>query len=97
VDLITEDLAGAHPGLGKYLQRVDVWLWGHGMVRPVPGFVWSEARLRAAAPVAGRIFFAHSDLSGISLFEEAFYHGTRAAEEAMGIMTNDQLLMTNDQ
>jgi hypothetical protein len=84
VALITADLAGAHPDLGKYLQRVDVWLWGHGMVRPVPGFVWSEARRQAAAPVAGRVFFAHSDLSGISLFEEAFYHGNRAAEEAMG-------------
>ncbi|HEX8530795.1 MAG TPA: FAD-dependent oxidoreductase [Cytophagales bacterium] len=84
VALITADLSGAHPGLEKYLQRVDVWLWGHGMVRPVPGFVWSEARRQAAAPVAGRVFFAHSDLSGISLFEEACYHGTRAAQAAMG-------------
>ncbi len=83
VALLTEDLSKVHPGIGRYLQRVDVWLWGHGMVRPVPGFVWSEARREAAAPVAGRIFFAHSDLSGISLFEEAFHHGTRAAEEAM--------------
>lgn len=88
VDLLTKDLAAAHPDLGKYLQRVDVWLWGHGMVRPVPGFVWGEARRQAAAPVAGRVFFAHSDLSGISLFEEAFYHGNRAAEAAMGINGN---------
>ncbi len=27
--------------------------------------------------------FAHSDLSGVALFEEAFYHGLRAAEEVL--------------
>jgi hypothetical protein len=29
------------------------------------------------------IFFAHSDLSGISIFEEAFYHGNRAAQAVL--------------
>jgi hypothetical protein len=33
-------------------------------------------------PVRG-VHFAHSDLSGIALFEEAFYHGVRAAEEVL--------------
>ena len=30
------------------------------------------------APGHGRIHFAHGDLSGYSLFEEALYQGTRA-------------------
>ena len=36
-----------------------------------------------AAERHGAIRFAHSDMSGISLFEEAQYHGVRAAEEVM--------------
>ena len=41
-----------------------------------------EARREAARPWRG-IHFAHSDLSGLALFEEAFYHGTRAADEVL--------------
>ena len=43
--------------------------WGHGMVRPTPGTIWGGARALAAAPV-GAVHFAHTDLSGIALFEE---------------------------
>ena len=57
-------------------------LWGHAMIRPVPGFAWGSARREAAAP-RGPIRFAHSDMSGLSLFEEAQYHGVRAAEAVM--------------
>ncbi len=54
--------------------------WGHAMIRPKPGFVWGDARRAAAEPFRG-VHFAHSDLSGVALFEEAFHHGCRAAEE----------------
>ena len=56
--------------------------WGHAMVRPVPGFMWGKARARLAAPL-GRIHLAHSDLSGMSLFEEAAYRGATAAETVL--------------
>jgi hypothetical protein len=49
------------------------------MVRPRPGFLWSEALAAAARPL-GRIHFAHTDLSGMALLEEAQYWGIRAAE-----------------
>jgi hypothetical protein len=52
------------------------------MIRPRPGFARSNARREAAAPFRG-IHFAHTDLSGVALFEEAFYHGIRAAEEVL--------------
>ena len=80
--LVLADLGQAHPGIESTVTHVDVMLWGHAMIRPVPGFVWGEARRRAAAP-HGAVRFAHSDMSGISLFEEAQYHGVRAAEEVM--------------
>jgi hypothetical protein len=56
--------------------------WGHAMIRPRPGFVWGGARAAAARPYRG-VYFANADLSGVGLFEEAFYHGVRAAEEVL--------------
>lgn len=82
VSVILADLGQAHPGIESTVTHVDVMLLGHAMIRPAPGFVWGEARRRAAAP-HGPVHFAHSDLSGLSLFEEAQYHGVRAAEEVM--------------
>ena len=82
VSLILADLGQAHPDIESLVTHVDVMLWGHAMIRPVPGFVWGEAR-RGAAARHGAIRFAHSDMSGISVFEEAQYHGVRAAEEVL--------------
>ncbi|MDA1093552.1 MAG: NAD(P)-binding protein [Acidobacteria bacterium] len=82
VSLILADLSQAHPDIESLVTHVDVMLWGHAMIRPVPGFVWGPSRRGAAAPY-GAVRFAHSDMSGISLFEEAQYHGVRAAEAVM--------------
>lgn len=79
------ELETAHPGLTPHVQRADVWVWGHGMVAPTPGFVWGGARQRAAQPWQGKLFFAHTDLSGISIFEEGFYQGLRAAAEVAAL------------
>ena len=76
------DLSRAHPELRRLTERIDVMRWGHAMVRPSPNFIWSEARRRAADPFQG-IHFANTDLSGVALFEEALYHGVRAAEEVI--------------
>ena len=55
------------------------------MIRPEPGFVWGTApAARAAAKPP--LFLAHSDLSGLSLFEEAHYRGVDAAEGAMRML-----------
>lgn len=77
--LIVKDLVIAHRDILERIERIDVWLWGHGMIVPKPGFIWGEARKAALQP-QGRIFFAHSDMSGISIFEEAQYHGVQAAD-----------------
>lgn len=75
------DLSHAHPEIRRLTRRVDVMLWAHGMVQPTPGFLWGAERA-AMLPPKGRIFFAHSDMSGLSLFEEAFVRGVAAAEAA---------------
>ncbi len=82
-DAVFADLKMAHREIEKYAKQMDVWVWGHGMIRPSPGFIWSDNRRRAALPVGDRVFFAHSDLSGISIFEEAFDNGIHAAKDVI--------------
>lgn len=77
-----DDLARPHPDIRELATRLDVFRWGHAMVRPVPGFIWGRAR-SALAAAKGRVHLAHSDLSGMSLFEEAAYRGASAAEAAL--------------
>lgn len=79
---VFQELSGVHPDLSQVCRQLDVMQLGHAMVRPLPGFVWSETRRQAALPGPG-IFFAHSDLSAFSLFEEASYQGVRAAQELL--------------
>jgi len=80
--IIEADILQTNPDLKGAIRRIDPWRWGHAMIRPEPGFFFSGAREAAARPQPP-IFFAHSDLSGLSLFEEANYRGTLAAEGAM--------------
>ncbi len=88
-DLVLDDLAASHPDLLDVLERLDVWHWGHGTVRPVPGLhavdADGEGRLAALHALHPRVHLAHTDLSGLSLFEEASFHGIRAAEGVLGL------------
>lgn len=81
-DAIVTDLGRAHPDLLQHLERIDVWKWGHAMAQPRVGARSSPLR-REALQRRGRISFAHSDLSALALFEEAFDHGVRAADEVI--------------
>ena len=84
-DMVAVDLRRMHPDILPHIRSIDVLLWGHAMVRPVPGFVWGTERLAMAAP-HGHIHFAHSDMSGVSIFEEAQYHGMKAAGDVAGLL-----------
>lgn len=79
VDVILTDLRRPHPDLPALVTSIDVWRWGHAMVRPTVGLLRGAA-LRAARAPAGRLWFANTDLSGMALFEEAHHHGIVAAE-----------------
>jgi glycine/D-amino acid oxidase-like deaminating enzyme len=80
--IFLKELLAVHPELEGHVERADVWVWGHAMIRPEPGFIWGEQRRRSLAQKPP-LFTAHSDMSGISIFEEAYTHGVRAAENAM--------------
>lgn len=80
---VFDDLQLAHPALKQNTENLDVFLWGHGMILPAPGFVWGKSRQQAAAPLDQKIFFAHTDLGGISVFEEGFAQGIQAAQAVL--------------
>jgi hypothetical protein len=85
---VVRDLLRVHPELEGHIENVDVRVWGHGMIRPTPGFLWGEAR-RTAGAHQPPIYFAHSDLSGISIFEEAYCRGYEAGRLAsVRVMSN---------
>ena len=84
-ELIFSDLTRMHKDLGPHIQNIDVCLWGHAMIRPEPGFLWGPARA-AMQHSEGRIYFAHSDMSGVSIFEEAQYRGILAAESVLQLL-----------
>jgi hypothetical protein len=79
---ILRDLETMHPGISKKVDNIDIHLWGHGMVSPTVGSIWSDHRADDNKSI-GRIHFAHSDMSGLSLFEEAFHHGNNAARSVI--------------
>jgi len=84
-DHVLDDLSASHPDLLDVLERLDVWHWGHGTAIPAPGLHVPGVleRLQTLHP---RVHLAHTDLSGVSLFEEASFHGLRAAEAVLSLL-----------
>ena len=87
---VLRDTETAHPDIRDCVARLDIMRFGHGMVRPVPGFLGSSARRRLCV-MEGPVQLANSDLSGISIFEEALYRGVRAAERTLGRLGYENL------
>lgn len=81
-DHIVADLARAHPDIVECIERIDIMRWGHAMARPVPGVLSRVDAMRRWSPAPG-VYCAHADLSSLSLFEEAQWHGVLAAEQAV--------------
>ena len=84
-DVVLTDLEQAHPEIRSLTSRLDIMRWGHAMVRPVPGLFSGQARQECSQPF-GNVHFAHAALSGVALFEEAFFHGNRAAAEVLAAL-----------
>ena len=88
-EMALADFARPHPEIRSITQRIDVFANGHAMAVPRPGFIWGDAR-RQLAERRGRVHVAHSDASGLSLFEEANDRGVAAGEAvlaALGVRT----------
>lgn len=79
---ILAELERPHRNIRQLTSHLDVFRNGHAMARPLPGLIWGEARQRFAVD-SERLRFAHADVSGFSLFEEAQYRGVLAAERTL--------------
>ncbi|UTH75970.1 NAD(P)-binding protein [Chromobacterium sp. IIBBL 290-4] len=64
------------------LLQVEMTARGHAMASPTPGFL-SNRSLQVLREADGPVLFAHSDLSGLSLFEEAAWWGEQAARKIL--------------
>jgi monoamine oxidase len=83
-DEVLDELAVPHPDIRVKALHIDVARFGHAMAMPVPGTRASSALAALQRTQSGlwrRLHFAHSDLSGYSVFEEAFTQGWRAAQQ----------------
>jgi hypothetical protein len=81
-DAILADLEKAHPDIRQCVSQIDIMRMGHAMARPVPGFLGSASRRRLAEGWNG-VHFSNSDVSGLSLFEEAQSRGVTAADRVL--------------
>ncbi|MCR4032502.1 MULTISPECIES: NAD(P)/FAD-dependent oxidoreductase [Flavobacterium] len=86
---VLNDLKIAHPDIEEYTEDIEVFLLGHGMISPAPGFIFGEAKKQAKQNIEKKIYFAHTDLSGISIFEEAFHQGINIVNEILDGTTVD--------
>ena len=84
-NLVLDDLKVAHPEIEDFIIDIQFHKLGHGMISPVPNFIFGEEKQLAKQNIDNKIFFAHTDLSGISIFEEAFHQGIRAAKEMIKV------------
>lgn len=78
---VLAEIETAHRELRWRVRRIDLARYGHAMAVPRPG-LQRHAALAALRAASGRLRFAHSDLAGYSVFEEAFIAGCEAALRA---------------
>ncbi|MBV1775410.1 NAD(P)-binding protein [Burkholderiaceae bacterium DAT-1] len=82
-DVISDDL---HTVYGwrfrQNLTKAELTVRAHAMASPSPGFL-ANTGLHALRNHDGAVLFAHSDLSGLSLFEEASWWGEQAAQRIL--------------
>ena len=83
---ILDDLTRAHPDIRECVSRVDIMRHAHAMIRPTVGFLREPERVKP--PAIPGLHFAHSDASGISIFEEAQYQGVSAAKRVLRVVSH---------
>lgn len=84
-EFILNDIGKAHRDIRQCVRRIDLMRFGHAMARPAPGWMFSPARA-TLTQWGGRMVLANSDLSGLSIFEEAQYRGVGAAERMLRVV-----------
>lgn len=79
---ILNDLKKAHPDIENLVEEIEVNVLGHGMISPSVGFRSSALRKMLHEGLPG-LYFANTDVSGISIFEQGFYRGIKTAKQVL--------------
>ncbi len=83
IQLASEDLNTVY---GKEfwgrVEHIELTIRGHAMASPTIGSIHNNG-LKALRNHQSKLLFAHSDLSGYSIFEEAAWHGIQAAKKVL--------------
>lgn len=83
-DEASADLIAAYGSeFWRHARQLDITVRGHAMASPLCGYL-SNSGLAALRDVDGPVLFAHADLSGYSVFEEASWWGVVAAGRILG-------------
>lgn len=83
-DAAAVDLVAAYGNeFWRNARQLEITVRGHAMATPVCGYL-SNPGLAALRAVDGPVLFAHADLSGYSVFEEASWWGVTAAARILG-------------
>jgi monoamine oxidase len=77
-------LENRFPGIGKEVEEVRLYRFGHAQVVPYPGFLTFLRGGFAAAQ--GRVILAHSDLEALPCIEAAIIQGRKAARRAQAVL-----------
>lgn len=85
--LVISDLQKIHPNIDIALKEINIMIWGHAMAQTRPGMLQGSIRQELSASLQNRIHFAHTDLAGISIFEEGFYQGIAAGKKVINQLT----------
>lgn len=84
IELAAQDLLHVYGGkrFWQYVAHVDITVRAHAMSVPKVGYL-NHAGISSIRQHHSRLYFAHSDLSGYSIFEEALYWGVNAAKAVL--------------
>ena len=84
LDIAAQDLLTAYgKQFWQHVAHIDITIRAHAMSVPSAGYL-SQPTLLALRQPTSRLHFAHSDLSGYSVFEEAAWWGVTAAQRILG-------------
>ncbi len=79
---ILGELEKVVPTIGGTVTQFDLYRWGHPMLIPTKGSVFSEMRHAIKRPL-GAIFFAGHECEGIPIIDSAIVSGMRAARKIL--------------
>ena len=70
---IMADLRRVHPELDDLVERVDLYRWGHGMMRPSPGSLWGPMAAWRQQPMEPDIFLRRAMRPGCPCAKKRYF------------------------